>query len=74
MITLVIRLFVLSVIQGKNWNERANNLNSKEIYTAPVRGNIYDRNGKILATNKQIFTATLTASGMNVKDVYKRQV
>ena len=74
MITLVIRLFVLSVIQGKNWNERANNLNSKEIYTAPVRGNIYDRNGKILATNKQIFTATFTASGMNVKEINKSAI
>lgn len=71
MITLVIRLFVLSVIQGKNWNEKANHLNSKEIYTAPTRGNIYDRNGKILATNKQIFTATFTASGMNTKQINK---
>lgn len=69
MITLVIRLFVLSVIQGKNWNEKANHLSSKEIYTAPTRGNIYDRNGKVLATNKQIFTATFTASGMSTKEI-----
>lgn len=69
MITLVIRLFVLSVIQGKNWDEKANHLNSKEIYTSPTRGNIYDRNGKILATNKQIFTATFTASDMSTKEI-----
>lgn len=69
MITLVVRLFVLSVIQGKNWDEKANHLNSKEIYTAPARGSIYDRNGKVLATNKQIFTATFSASGMNTKEI-----
>ena len=69
MITLVIRLFVLSVIQGKNWDAKANHLNSKEIYTSPTRGNIYDRNGKILATNKQIFTATFTASDMSTKEI-----
>ena len=69
MITLVVRLFVLSVIQGKNWDEKAKYLNSKEIYTAPARGNIYDRNGKVLATNKQIFTATFSASGMNTKEI-----
>ena len=69
MIILVVRLFVLSVIQGKNWDEKASHLNSKEIYTAPTRGNIYDRNGKVLATNKQIFTATFTASGMNTDEI-----
>lgn len=69
MITLVVRLFVLSVVQGKNWDQKANYLNSKEIYTAPARGNIYDRNGKVLATNKQIFTATFSSSGMNTKEI-----
>ena len=69
MITLVVRLFVLSVVQGKNWDQKANYLNSKEIYSAPARGNIYDRNGKVLATNKQIFTATFSASGMNTKEI-----
>lgn len=69
MTVLVMRLFVLSVIQSKNWNEKAVHQNSKEIYIPPTRGNIYDRNGKVLATNKQIFTATFTASGLKTKEI-----
>ncbi|MGE9895660.1 penicillin-binding transpeptidase domain-containing protein [Anaerovoracaceae bacterium SGI.195] len=71
MAILVVRLFVVSVVQSKNWNEKAVHQNSKEIYTPPTRGNIYDRNGKILATNKQIFTVTFTASGLGTNDINK---
>lgn len=69
MAILVVRLFVVSVVQGKDWRKEATQQNSKEIYTSAPRGNIYDRNGKVLATNKQIFTATFTASGMDSKEI-----
>lgn len=69
MIILVIRLFVLAVIQHKEWDKKAVEQNSKEIYTSAPRGNIYDRNGEVLATNKQVFTATFNSSSLSTEEI-----
>ena len=54
---LVIRLFYLQIFNYKNLTQRAQySTSSILVHTAP-RGIIYDRNGKILATNKQSISA-----------------
>ena len=58
-LTLVIRLFYLQVFSYKNLTQRAQySTSSILVHTAP-RGIIYDRNGKILATNKQSISAVV---------------
>ncbi|MDD4445857.1 MAG: hypothetical protein PHC36_08610, partial [Eubacteriales bacterium] len=65
MTVLLIRLFVLTVIQGEVWRERASDLTTKTLYTAAPRGRILDRNGVVLADNVSTFNLTLNRSGLS---------
>ena len=64
MLLLAVRLFILTMVQHDHWIEEASHQTTKTIYTPAPRGNIYDRNGILLAGNHQIFTATFNASNM----------
>jgi len=63
------RLFVLSVVQHSKWSSEANDQSTKSIYTSAPRGTIYDCNGKVLATNKQIFTVVYNSSGLSTAQI-----
>ena len=69
MLALSIRLFVLTVLQEDKWAEAAVNQNTKEVVTSAPRGEILDRYGRVLATNKQIFTVTFNVSGLGTEDI-----
>ncbi len=69
MLVLCIRLFVLTVIQQDEWKAAAETQSTKEITTSAPRGDILDRFGRILATNKQIFTVTFNASGLQTEEI-----
>lgn len=68
-IILAGRLFVLTIVQNDKWTTAANSLSIRGIYTTSPRGNIYDRNGKLLAGNKQIFSVKMSAGDMENKDI-----
>ncbi|HRV33375.1 MAG TPA: peptidoglycan glycosyltransferase, partial [Anaerovoracaceae bacterium] len=59
MTTLLLRLFVLTVVQGDLWRERASDLTTKTLHTAAPRGRILDRNGIVLADNASTFDVTV---------------
>lgn len=69
MIALSARLFTLTVVQGDEWESAASEQNTKTVYTSAARGRIYDRNGNLLAGNKQIFTATFNASNLTTEQI-----
>lgn len=69
MAILVIRLFTLTVISHDKWVDKAENLSTKTITTSAPRGNIYDRNGNVLATNRQVFNVRMYSSDEEDKDV-----
>lgn len=69
MAILVIRLFTLTVISHDKWADKASALSTKTITTSAPRGNIYDRNGNILATNRQVFNVRMYSSDEDDKDV-----
>lgn len=69
MAILIVRLFIITVVQHDEWSSKATKQNSKEIYIPAPRGNIYDRNGVVLATNKQIFTATFNSNNMTTEEI-----
>ena len=50
---LILRLFYLQVIQYKSFTQRAQYSTSRISILVAPRGIVFDRNGKILATNKQ---------------------
>ena len=66
---LAARLFVLTMLQHDRWSAEAQEQNTKTILTPGPRGDIYDRNGNVLATTKQIFTATFNASSLSTEEI-----
>ena len=71
MLALIARLFVITIIEHRTWKDAATKQSTKTIYTSAPRGNIYDRNGNLLAGNKQIFTAVFNASGLDSDEINK---
>lgn len=66
---LGIRLFVLTVVQHDTWSNAAENQNTKEIITTAPRGEILDRYGRVIATNKQVFTVEFNVSGLTTEQI-----
>lgn len=52
MFALFFKTFVLEVVQGSYFEKKANNNSLKFVFTPPLRGEIYDRNGALLAWNE----------------------
>ena len=73
MLALSIRLFVLTVLQEDKWAEAAVNQNTKEVVTSAPRGEILDRYGRELATNKQMY-ASKYLTYMPSKEVLAREI
>ncbi|MDY6065370.1 MAG: penicillin-binding transpeptidase domain-containing protein [Finegoldia sp.] len=59
MLILVSRLFYLIVVKGSYYSEIAENNRLREIRVDAPRGNIYDRNGNILATTKNVYKSVV---------------
>lgn len=64
---LGLRLFVLTVLQGQQWDTKASSLSTKSIYTSAPRGQIYDRYGRLIAGNHSSFTVQLNAGDLDNK-------
>lgn len=69
MIILAVRLFVVTVLQNEKWTETAAAQTTRSVYTSAPRGNIYDRNGKVIANNKQMFTVMFNSSSMTTEEI-----
>ena len=53
------RLFMLTIVQGDDLKEASDTKRIKEVKTTAPRGNIYDRNGRLLAGTRTTFTVQL---------------
>ena len=69
MLALAIRLFVITVTEHDKWANAATTQNTKEVVTSAPRGQIYDRYGRALAGNRQIFTVTFNISGLGTNEI-----
>ena len=69
MIILAVRLFTLTVVEKDEWSKLASEQMTKVIYTPSPRGNIYDRNGNLLAGNKQVFNVIFNASNLTTEEI-----
>lgn len=58
---LIIRLYYLQVIEGEKYKTLSDENRIATRILIPPRGRIYDRNGEVLATNKQNFQALIIA-------------
>ena len=69
MIILALRLFVLTIVQKNQWDSAASDQTVKTLYSLSPRGNIYDRNGNLLAGNRQVFNVTFNASNLTTEEI-----
>ncbi len=69
MAILGIRLFVITILQHETWISEASDQNTKTITTSAPRGNIYDRDGELLAGNKQVFTVNFNVSSLTTEEI-----
>ena len=62
-VTLAARLFSLQIVHGEEYQDEYISLTEKVIKTASTRGNIYDRNGNVLASNELAYNVTVQDIG-----------
>ena len=60
---LGMRLFNLQIMEGEQYQENYMAKTEKKISLTGTRGNIYDRNGNVLAYNKLSYNVTLQDNG-----------
>lgn len=56
---LVLRLWYLQIIKGDYFKEQSESNRFKQVYVTPARGEILDRNGRILVANRPAFNIEL---------------
>lgn len=61
---LVNKLFTMQIINGEEALNEYLQITEQTITTAGTRGNIYDRNGKVLAYNKLAYSVTVQDTGV----------
>jgi len=71
------RLFSLQILQGDDYQTRAVDNRTREIPLATTRGQIFDRNGFILARNVASYNVVVTPANLPtdegaIQDVYRR--
>ncbi|MBR4769197.1 MAG: hypothetical protein IK088_09515, partial [Lachnospiraceae bacterium] len=57
---LLIRVFDLQIVKGTEYYDLYVNTTKKEVTIPAMRGNIYDRNGVLLAGNKVVYSVTIS--------------
>ena len=60
---LIVRLFTLQIMKGETYQSNYNLLTEKKEELPATRGNIYDRNGVLLAYNRLSYKVTIEDSG-----------
>ncbi len=60
---LIHRVFVLQIINGQEYADNFSMQTTKTRTLKSTRGNIYDRNGKLLASNEASYSVTMEDSG-----------
>ena len=65
MFVLIFRLFTLTVVEGTHWDEAAQAISIKSVYTSAPRGEILDRYGRLLAGNRPSFTVQFSQGNLD---------
>lgn len=68
-VALIVRLAVVTIVQGDEYLEKSLNYRLKKIPEYAKRGEIYDRNGVLLAGNQPAFTVNLMGSNLTKEEM-----
>lgn len=72
MFALSLRLASLTIAQGDYYRDLSDNKRLKEVYVTAPRGEIRDRNGRLLAGNKPSFTVQLLKDELNLYNLEEK--
>ncbi len=68
---IIIRMFILQIISGEEYDKQASIRNTKVRTIKSARGEIYDCNGKLLAGNEQSYAVTIEDTGELTDNISK---
>lgn len=71
---LILRLFRLQIIESEQHQKDYVQMTLSELTTDAVRGNIYDKNGTVLAYDQMVYSVTLKDIGYYEKHAQKNQM
>jgi len=63
MFSVLVKLFDMQIVHGEEYLNEYVSKTLKTVYTPGTRGNIYDRNGKVLAHNELAYAVTVQDVG-----------
>ena len=63
-VTLIVKLFDLQIVRGQEFLDDYVQLTERTVKTPGTRGNIYDRNGNLLAYNEAAYSVTIQNTGV----------
>lgn len=66
------RLFTMTIIRGEDYKQASDTKRIKEVKTTAPRGNIYDRNGRLLAGTRNTFTVQLINDELRTVEMEER--
>ena len=72
-IVVISRLFQLQIIEGEEAQAQYTQTTKKTVSLPSTRGNIYGRNGELLAYNKLVYTVTVTDNG-DYRNGYEKNI
>lgn len=65
---LLVRLFLLTVVEHDRWDDYADDVSSRAVYETAPRGDILDRNGKSWQTSKAVYSINLSRVNLSEED------
>lgn len=68
---LSFRLFYLTVVEDEKWKAYADDVSVRTVYETAPRGDILDRNGKVIAGNRAIYSVNINRINMTEEKVYE---
>lgn len=66
------RLFTMTIVRGEDYKQVSDTKRIKEVKTTAPRGNIYDRNGRLLAGTRTTFTVQLINDELRAVEMEER--
>lgn len=72
LVIVIVKLFIIQFIEAGKYQEIARNQHESTIFLRPERGNIYDRNGKILATNRISYSFAVDPTLINKPELIEQ--
>ena len=63
-IVLIVRLFILTVLQSDKWQKYADDVSQRIVYETAPRGDILDRNGQCLASSRPVYSVNISRVGL----------